>query len=91
MEYREQDFHGVAVALDGNTFVRCSFDDAILHYAGGPVLMESCHYNRLVWAFEGPVSEAIRLIAGIYETQPETAIKIWRTAMFGDGSPIVIG
>ena len=90
MEYREKNFDGVAVHLDGNTFVRCSFDNAILHYAGGPVLMEGCHYNRLVWAFEGPVSEAIQVIAGIYHTEPETAARIWRTAMFGDGEPITI-
>lgn len=80
MQYRDQNFDGVAVQLDDNSFVRCSFDNAILHYAGGPVLMEGCHYNRLIWAFEGPVSEAIRLIAGKGRNEKPSDLAHSRTA-----------
>lgn len=90
MDYRDQDFSGVAVHLDGNTFVRCTFDNAILHYAGTPIVMDRCHFNLVVWAFEGPVAQAIGVIRDIYHTEPETAVKVWRTAMFGDGETVTI-
>ncbi len=79
MEYIDKAFVDTVVYLDGNTFIRCSFEGCELRYNGGSVRFDDMQLkteNRFTYgpgvdAFDNPVSRF--LIAGM-EAQGATRI-----------------
>jgi hypothetical protein len=68
MNYRDQDFDGQEVLLDGSIFTGCTFRNCRLVFkAMAPVGMSACHFKENVqWAFDGPAALAVEFMAAMY-------------------------
>ncbi len=68
MEYRELKLEAREVALDGNTFVRCVFQNcAIVWGCRQPFTLTECELGRNIrWRLEGPALDTIQFLAELY-------------------------
>lgn len=68
MDYRNEKFEGGTVALDGNSYVNCTFTDVVFHYAGGPVEMENCGMDRFSFQFGGDLAQGLFTLYQLFGT-----------------------
>ena len=69
MVYENEHFEGVTVALDGNTYRKCSFKNVQLQYAGGPVEMQECGMDRFSFAFGGDLAQGLFTLYQLFGTE----------------------
>ena len=77
-EYRDRDFTGQTVQLDGNTFTGCTFRDCTLEFGGsGPLTLGANHFKEHVkWVFTGCAATTIAFMTGIYHGAGEGGRKL---------------
>ena len=67
MLYRDRDFSGKTVELDGNQFVNCRFYDCkLMFFATAPVSFDQCVFNECDWSFEGPADIMLSFLTALY-------------------------
>jgi hypothetical protein len=73
MEFRDQDFTGQEVTLDGNTFTGCTFRNCrVVFKAIAPCQMSACHFKENIeWALEGPAALTIDVLTSLYHGMGE--------------------
>lgn len=78
MQFRDQDFTGQDVALDGNTFTGCTFRDCrMIFRAESPVTLGANHFKENVkWVFDGPAMLTIDFLRGLYHGLGEGGRKL---------------
>lgn len=69
--YNDRRFQNETIALDGNAFNRCRFEDCSIVYAGGDYSLNECTFGVVVWEFEGPANNTVLLmkVCGIHLDQ----------------------
>lgn len=66
-EYNNETFHQSEHALDGNAYLACVFEGCTLIYRGyDGVTLTDCTFNACKWTFDGPASNTMRFLAGLY-------------------------
>lgn len=66
-EYSNETFSKDEHALDGNAYTACTFDGCTLIYRGfDGVTLKDCTFNGCKWTFDGPASNTMRFLAGLY-------------------------
>ncbi|WP_213982465.1 hypothetical protein [Sphingomonas sp. dw_22] len=69
MEYTNQHFEGVTVALDGNTYRNCSFLNVVFQYSGGPLEMSDCGMDRFSFQFGGDLAQGLFTLYQLFGTE----------------------
>jgi hypothetical protein len=60
------------VKLDNNEFVKCSFDECTVEYAGtGPVSMIDCTFTKVQWVFVDGAQQTLQFLQGLYHGMGE--------------------
>ena len=66
-EYSNETFNQDEHALDGNAYTGCTFQGCTLIYRGyDGVTLKDCTFNACKWTFDGPASNTMRFLAGLY-------------------------
>lgn len=64
MEYKDEAFTGVSVELDGNRFVRCTFDGCVVHYRGGEVPeLDDVYFSRTNFTLDDAALNTMKFLA----------------------------
>ena len=65
-DYRDKDFTGQTVRLDGNAFTGCTFRNCLMVYRGetATTLVANHWKENNRWAFEGPAGNTLKFLAG---------------------------
>ncbi len=78
---------GQRVPLDDGVFINCTFQGAVLAYAGsGLVRFDNCTFENITWTFEGPSVNVINFLQYMYHAHPigkmlvESLLNIIKTA-----------
>ena len=73
MEFRDQDFTGQEVTLDGNTFTGCTFRNCrVVSKALAPSKLSACHFKENIqWTLDGPAALTIDFLTNIYHGMGE--------------------
>lgn len=73
MEYRDKDFSGEDVLLDGNVFTGCTFRNCRLIFAARDVFqVGACNFNENIkWHFDGPAALTLQFLTAIYHEAGE--------------------
>lgn len=68
MEYRDKDFEGETVLLDGNTFTGCTFRRCVIRFgASAPIDLAANHFREdCQWQFGGAAGQTLKVLAGLY-------------------------
>lgn len=69
MEYIDQNFEGVTVSLDGNTYRNCNFLNVVFDYAGGPLEMSECRIDRFSFRFGGDLAQGLFSLYQLFGTE----------------------
>jgi hypothetical protein len=71
-------FNHETVALDGQSFADCAFQDCRMVYAGGAVpIFEACRFDRCEWKFDDAAARTLaqlKLIWGLGAKAPVQAM-----------------
>ena len=73
MEYRDKDFDGQDVLLDGNTFSGCTFQNCRMIFRGtkGPKLSANHFKQNVQWSFDGPAGLTLQFMSAFYNGRGE--------------------
>jgi hypothetical protein len=73
VEYRDQDFEGKVVMLDGNTFTGCTFRNCkIVFGASASVMIGPNHFKENVdWTFVGAAAATLEFLSQFYNSTSE--------------------
>lgn len=64
MEYKDEKFLGMSVELDGNRFVRCTFDACTVHYRGGVVPeLDDVYFSRTNFVLDDAALNTMKFLA----------------------------
>lgn len=69
MDYKNENFEGVTVDLDGNSFKDCTFRDVTFKYAGGDLTMENCGMDRFRFQFDGALANGLFALYQLFGTE----------------------
>jgi hypothetical protein len=69
LEYIDQKFEDVVLSLDGNTYRRCSFNNVVFQYAGGPLEMSDCTMDRIRFQFGGDLAQGLHTLYQLFGTE----------------------
>jgi len=69
VDYKDQTFENTTVQLDGNTFVNCRFDNAVLQYSGESLKMDNCTFNRFSFQFGGALATGLYALYQLFGTE----------------------
>jgi hypothetical protein len=69
LEFRDKDFAGQEVLLDGNTFTGCTFRSCRVIFRGEkPFTLAACRFkDDARWAFDGPAALTLQALATLYK------------------------
>lgn len=85
----KQVFRNAVVALDGNEFEQCVFENCTLSYEGtSPVSLTGSRVNDCQWAFTGPAANAIQLMGELYRSGGHAALLVENTFNAIRGLPL---
>lgn len=83
MQYQGVTFKNERVRLDGGEFRDCTFDGALLEYAGGPLSLDGCSFTGAIsWRFDGDFGRGLAAIGRLYEAQPALGLRTVVDCMF---------
>jgi hypothetical protein len=68
-KFENQTFEGGTVSLDGNEFVRCTFRDVVLKYAGQGVDMTDCNIEQFRFQFDGDLARGLHTLYQLFGTE----------------------
>jgi len=68
MEYRDEDFDGKVIDLDGNTFSGCTFRNcSFVFRAKASCLLVACKFKEdSQWAVDGPARGTLQFLSMLY-------------------------
>ena len=68
MEYRDEDFNGRDVLLDGNTLTGCTFSNCRVFFSGimPGTLIANNFYEGIDWRFIGPAGLTLQFMSLLY-------------------------
>jgi hypothetical protein len=69
VDYKNENFEGVTVDLDGNSFKDCTFRDVTFKYAGGDLTMENCGMVRFRFQFDGALANGLFALYQLFGTE----------------------
>jgi hypothetical protein len=69
VDYKNENFEGVTVDLDGNSFKDCTFRDVTFKYAGGDLTMENCGMDRFRFQFDGALANGLFALYQLFGTE----------------------
>ena len=69
MDYKDQEFDGITVDLDGNTFKDCTFKNVLFRYAGGDLEMENVGIDRFRFQFGGDLARGLFALYQLFGTE----------------------
>ena len=69
MDYKNENFEGVTVDLDGNSFKDCTFRDVTFKYAGGDLTIENCGMDRFRFQFDGALANGLFALYQLFGTE----------------------
>ncbi|WP_414900399.1 hypothetical protein ACMT1E_11625 [Sphingomonas flavalba] len=88
MDYQGTTFNGGLVRLDGNRFIDCVFDGAVLCYDGGPIHIVGCSFKNIGgWRFGGAFGTGLDMLGQLYRGDHEQGLRIVGQAMFRPAAP----
>lgn len=63
----EETFQGESIELDGEEFIKCSFEECEIVYAGGegPRIV-NCSFSRCSWKFDAAAARTISFMRAMY-------------------------
>ncbi|CAH6896211.1 conserved hypothetical protein [Vibrio chagasii] len=65
--FKDSQFVGQKVHLDGNSFEGCKMTKCILIYAAsGPIDMNNCELNDCQWEFSGAAADTLGFLSAMY-------------------------
>lgn len=78
MEYRDQDFKGQDIVLDGNTFTGCTFRQCRVVFRGtAPFTLSANRFKEdIEWAFDGAAALTLKVLSGLYHGAGEGGRKL---------------
>ena len=78
MEYRDRDFSGQDVLLDGNVFTGCTFRNCrVIFRAEQSFELVACSFNDDVqWTFDGSATATINFLTALYHSRGETGRQV---------------
>ena len=83
MDYEGTRFADSAVELDGNRFVRCTFENATLIYGGGAVEITGCTFGGTIrWALSGALGGGLAALGKLFADHPEAGLRLVSSAMW---------
>lgn len=66
MRFVDKVFYDTDINLDGNEFVRCTFDGCQIRYSGGEVpKMTDCTFVNVGFAFDHSAGRTVKLLAAL--------------------------
>ena len=66
MRYVDKEFRGETIALDGNSFVRCTIVDCMLTYSGRTdINLTDCNIGSNEFAYDGRAANTIRTLQAL--------------------------
>jgi hypothetical protein len=61
--FKDQDFEGQTIHLDGNQYANCNFRNCSIVYSGGEVpKLARCNFTGETWRFEGAAERTLILL-----------------------------
>ncbi|MDV3457539.1 hypothetical protein RZN05_11135 [Sphingomonas sp. HF-S4] len=69
MHHENHVFEAGTLALDGDSFTNCTFQDIVLQYSGGPVTMVNCNFNRFSFQFGGDLAQGLHILHQLFGTE----------------------
>ena len=68
MEFRDQDFTGQEITLDGNTFTGCTFRNCrVVFRATAPCTLTANSFKENInWTFDGPAALTVQFMTALY-------------------------
>lgn len=83
MRFQGVTFKNERVRLDGREFRDCTFENALLEYAGGPLSLDGCSFTGAIsWRFDGDFGRGLAAIGRLYEGQPAVGLRTVVDSMF---------
>ena len=86
MDYVDQNFEGVTVELDGNSFENCTFREVLFQYSGGDLTMKNCDMDRFRFQFGGALANGLYALYQLFGT--EGLLQILRGQIESSGGEI---
>lgn len=65
--YENRKFENQVVQLDGNQYIRCTFQGCTLQYGGSEIpTLKDNEFNRCKWEFTDAAERTIKFMIGLY-------------------------
>lgn len=76
MDYVGNTFRNTEVSIDGHSFRDCVFENATLHYKGGPATFNGCIFDsNLRWRLDGDLANGLGLIREVHRVGGGAQVK----------------
>lgn len=69
MHYENRVFERETVKLDGNSFTRCTFREAVIVYGGGELTMANCAFESFSIKVEGDLARGLDNLHQLFGTE----------------------
>ncbi len=67
MDHEDQVFRDDQIHLDGNRYIRCTFERCVMVFSGvSPVALEGCSFIETTWTFDGAAALTVNFMKGLY-------------------------
>jgi hypothetical protein len=61
MRYEKRSFKDETLALDGNEYIDCTFENCTMVYSGGSFTLEPFAFDGVHWRFAGPAGRGVEI------------------------------
>jgi hypothetical protein len=69
--FNNRTFFDEEVAIDGNEFTDCLFNECNMHYAGGTAFFKGkCRFQKCQWSFSGAAHNTVLMLRYIHALPP---------------------
>jgi hypothetical protein len=89
MKHEGKTFTDEKVTVDGNQFVRCTFDGCQIIYCGGELpFIQECHFNDCLWRLMDAAWQVERYLKNLYASGLTTPVDAWCNMIRGIEPPV---
>lgn len=70
-------FRDTMIAIDGSTFVNCTFEKCVLVYSGLlPACLDGNSFTACRWEFGGPAANTLNFMAALYRSGARDLVEL---------------
>jgi hypothetical protein len=67
-QFKDRNFVGKSIVLDGSAFTGCAFAKCSMIYSGGEIPeLSGCRFDDCAWQFGGEAANTIGFLSGMYQ------------------------